>query len=81
MQDNLAIRAADKSLGNPDFILFPGGWDEPSLLARLPAWGCQGSRWGETPVLQKVLHALLFLMSRLLQLFIQWVFFVLSRLK
>lgn len=81
MQDNLAIRAADKSLGNPDFILFPGGWDETSLLARLPVWGRQGSRWGETPVLPKVLHALLFLMSRLLQLFIQWVFFVLSRLK
>lgn len=34
VQDNLAIRAADKSLGNPDFVRFSGGWEDGSLQPR-----------------------------------------------
>lgn len=34
VQDNLAIRAADKSLGNPDFVCFSGGWEDGSLQPR-----------------------------------------------
>lgn len=39
VQDNLAIRAADKSLGNPDFVHFSGGWEDGSLQP----WGLPSS--------------------------------------
>lgn len=75
VRDNLAIRAVNENLGNPDLGLFPGGEDargpggpSASLGSTLPcesgAGSCGCSGGGEPELRGEGLCTLLFLMPR-----------------